>query len=61
MSGEASVFLSISPDPVPVAPHGATAMFRSLSNTPSTFGHPPAHIRHNLTMLGLNTLRRDRG
>jgi rare lipoprotein A len=40
---------------------GATAMFRSLSNTPSTFEHPPAHIRHNLTMLGLNTLRAGSG
>jgi rare lipoprotein A (peptidoglycan hydrolase) len=44
-----------------VAPCGATAIFRSLSNTPSTSRHLFALIRHNLTMLGLNTLQAGSG
>jgi rare lipoprotein A (peptidoglycan hydrolase) len=31
-------------------------MFHSLSGSPSTFKHLPAHFRHNLTIVRLNTL-----
>jgi rare lipoprotein A (peptidoglycan hydrolase) len=40
-----------------MAPHGATAMLRSLSRTPLILEDPFAHFRHNLTMLRLNTLQ----